>query len=240
MKNNLILTLALLAAGPLLAADSTPKDDVTSAAAALGGQPNYSWRTTVDAGSGGRFRPGPTEGKAEKGGYTALTLTFNDTTAQVVIHGTNAAVKTADDGWQSAAEVVQDNSGGGPNPARFAAFMAQGFKSPSEQAATLVAQVKDLAAGTNGISGDLTEEGAKTLLTFRRGANGGGPNVSNAKGTVTFWLTDGKLVKFQTHVTGTVSFNGNDRDTDRTTTTEIKDVGTTKVEVADDAKKKLD
>jgi hypothetical protein len=64
--------------------------------------------------------------------------------------------------------------------------------------------------------------------------------VSNAKGTVTFWLTDGKLVKFQTHVTGTVSFNGNDRDMDRTTTTEIKDVGTTKVEVADDAKKKLE
>jgi hypothetical protein len=36
-----------------------------------------------------------------------------------------------------------------------------------------------------------------------------------------------------------VSFNGNDRDIDRTTTVEIKDVGTTKIQVSDDAKKKL-
>ena len=36
-----------------------------------------------------------------------------------------------------------------------------------------------------------------------------------------------------------VSFNGNDRDVDRTTTIEIKDIGSTKVEVLDDAKKKL-
>jgi hypothetical protein len=40
-------------------------------------------------------------------------------------------------------------------------------------------------------------------------------------------------------VQGTVSFNGNDRDVDRTTTVEIKDVDTTKIQVSDDAKKKL-
>ena len=36
-----------------------------------------------------------------------------------------------------------------------------------------------------------------------------------------------------------MSFNGNDVDIDRTTTVAIKDIGTTKVEVPDDAKKKL-
>ena len=40
-------------------------------------------------------------------------------------------------------------------------------------------------------------------------------------------------------MTGKVSFNGNDRDVDRATTVEVKDVGTTKVEVPDGAKKKL-
>jgi molybdopterin/thiamine biosynthesis adenylyltransferase len=40
-------------------------------------------------------------------------------------------------------------------------------------------------------------------------------------------------------VTAKVNFNGNDRDVDRTTTVEIKDVGTTKVEVPADALKKL-
>jgi hypothetical protein len=36
-----------------------------------------------------------------------------------------------------------------------------------------------------------------------------------------------------------MSFNGNDIDQDRTTTVVIKDVGTTKVTVPDEAKKKL-
>jgi len=62
---------------------------------------------------------------------------------------------------------------------------------------------------------------------------------SNAKGSVKFWVKDGALTKFQYKVTGSVSFNGNDRDVDRTTTIEIKDVGTTKVNVPDQAKKKL-
>ena len=237
MKTNLILTLTMLAAGSLLAADSTPKDDVTAAAAALGNQPNYSWRATVEAGNGG-FRRGPTDGKTGKGGYTTLAMSFNDNAIEVVIQGTNAAIKTTDNGWQSAAEASQDN-GGGFNPTMFIARMAQSYKTPAAEAASLAGESQNLTAGTNGISGDLTEDGAKALLTFRRGGNDG-PTVSNAKGSVTFWVTGGQLVKYQTHVTGTVSFNGNDRDVDRTTTTEIKDVGTTKVEVADDAKKKLE
>jgi hypothetical protein len=239
MKTNLCFSLILLTAGSLLAADSNPKDDVTAAAAALGSQPNYSWHTTVEAGANGRFRPGPTDGKTEKDGYTTISLSFGDNASQVVLHGAKAAIKTQDDGWQSADEAAQDN-GGGPNPAMFMARMAKNFKAPAVEAANLAGQSTNLTAGTNGISGALTEEGAKSLLTFRRGGNGGGPEVSNAKGTVAFWITDGKLAKYQTHVTGTVSFNGNDRDVDRTTTTEIKDVGATKVEVPDDAKKKLE
>jgi hypothetical protein len=47
------------------------------------------------------------------------------------------------------------------------------------------------------------------------------------------------VTKFELHVTGTRSFNGNDRDVDQTITTEIKDVGTTKIDVPADAKAKL-
>ena len=36
-----------------------------------------------------------------------------------------------------------------------------------------------------------------------------------------------------------MSFNGNDREIDRTTTTEIKDIGTTTVTVPEEASKKL-
>lgn len=239
MKINVLLSLTMLAASSLLAADSNPKEDVTSAATALGNAANYSWHTTVDAGANARFRPGPTDGKTEKDGYTTVSMSFNDNTSEAVIQGKKVAIKTQDNGWQSAAEATQDN-GGGFNPAMFIARTAQNFKAPAAQAASLAEQATDLKAGDNGISGNLPEDAVKGLLTFRRGGNGDGPTVSNAKGTVTFWVADGKLTKFQTHVTGTVSFNGNDRDVDRTTTTEIKDVGTTKIEVSDEAKKKLE
>ena len=64
--------------------------------------------------------------------------------------------------------------------------------------------------------------------------------AANPAGSVTFWVTDGKLVKYEFHVSGTISFNGNDRDIDRTTTVVISDVGTTKISVPDEAKKKLE
>jgi hypothetical protein len=239
MKKNLLIGLAMLASGSLFAADSTPTDDVTAAAKALGDQPNYSWRTTVDAGANARFRPGPTDGKTEKDGYTKLSMTFNDNTTEIVIKGGKVAIK-GDSGWQSGEEASQDNGGGGFNRGTFMVRMAQNFKAPAAEVASLAGQATNLMAGTNGISGDLSEDGAKALLTFRRGGTGNGPTVTNPKGSVTFWIADGKLAKYQTHVTGTVSFNGNDRDVDRTSTTEIKDIGSTKLEVPEDATKKLE
>jgi hypothetical protein len=46
--------------------------------------------------------------------------------------------------------------------------------------------------------------------------------------------------KYELKVKGTVTFNGNDRDVDRTTTVEIKNIGSTKVEVPEEARKKLE
>ena len=47
------------------------------------------------------------------------------------------------------------------------------------------------------------------------------------------------LSKYQTKVEGTVNFNGDDRDIDRTMTVEIKDQGTTKIEIPEAAQKKM-
>jgi len=83
------------------------------------------------------------------------------------------------------------------------------------------------------VSDDLTDDGAKQILTRGRGEG------SDAKGSVKFWIKDGQLSKYEFKIQGKLSVNGNDVDVDRTTTTEIKDVGSTKVEVPDEAKKKL-
>ena len=134
---------------------------------------------------------------------------------------------------------MKDDGNGGSNPTMFIARMVQNYKIPAVEAVSLADDAKELKQDTNSISGDLTEAGAKALLSFRRGGNGG-PTITNPKGSVKFWIKDGKLVKYQYHVSGTVSFVDNDRDVDRTTMVVIKDVGTTKIDVSDDAKKKLE
>jgi len=235
MKKNILFSMMILAAGSLLAADSSPKDDVKAAAAALGDAANYTWHQTVEVPPDSQFKPGPTDGKTEKGGYTTLSFSFGDNTTEAVLNGTNGAINSPDNGWQTLAEATQ----GGPGPGTFLARMVQNYKMPAAQAADLADAAKDLTSGTNGITGDLTDDGAKALLSFG-GRRGGAANITNPKVSVTFTLADGKLVKYSFHVTGTVSRNGNDMDIDRTTTVAITDVGTTKVEVPDDAKKKLE
>ena len=227
-------------AGSLMAADVSPQAEVKSAAAVLGSQTNYTWHSSVESPNGGRFS-GPSDGKTEKGGYTTISMTRGDNTMQIVLQGTNGAVKTPDSGWQTLAAAAEDNGEGGFNPTRFLLRMMQNFKAPDAQAAELTGQAKELKKGTNVISGDLSEAGAKALLTFRpRGGNGDdGPTVSDAKGSVKFWIQDGQLVKYQFQVQGTVSFNGNDRDVDRTTTVEIKAVNSPTIDVPEEVKKIL-
>ena len=234
MKHTLLAGLLTLCAGSLLAADASPKD----AAKKLADQKNYSWKTTVDAGANARFRPGPTEGKTEKDGFTMVSVTFGDNTTEAIIKGEKCVVST-EDGWQTAEEMSGDG-GGQPNPGRFLARMFQNYKTPAVQAEEIAAKTKDLKETDGAWKGDLTEEGAKQLLSFggRRGG-GGGPEISNAKGWAKFWIKDGVLTKYEFNVQGEMSFNNNDIKMDRTTTTEIKEMGTTKLTVPDAAKKKL-
>ena len=234
MKKSMFFSPMALMTISLIAADSNPKDDVTSAAKKLGEKANYSWKTTVVVPESAQFRPGPTEGKTEKDGFTHVTMSFGDNTTQAVLKGDKAAVTNREGEWQSLADL--DNAEG---PGRFLGFFVRNIKTPAVQAADLAAAAKDLKQEGDAYSGDLTEEGAKTLLTFRPRGGGDGPTVSNAKGSVKFWLKEGELSKYEFKVTGKVSFNGNDRDVDRATTVEVKDVGTTKVEVPEGAKKKL-
>jgi hypothetical protein len=117
----------------------------------------------------------------------------------------------------------------------------RGLRTPAVQAAELAAATKDLKKDGDAYAGELTEEGAKALLSFRRrGADAAdGPTVSGAQGSVKFWVKDGALVKYEFKVKGTRSFNGNDQEIDRTSTVEIKDVDKTKLDVPAEAAKKL-
>ncbi len=229
MKKQALFGIVTLLSAPLMAQD-TSQTDVSTAAQALANQPNYSWKQTVVVPPDSQFQPAPTDGQTEKDGYTFVSTSFGDNDVKWVIKGDKFAVYTADNGWQAPSEM--DDQG----PGRFMGAMIRNFRTPAQQATNLLAGVKSLTKSGNVYSGDLTDDGAKSLLTFRRG---GQATVSNAKGSAKFWISNGVLSKYEFKVTGTVSFNGNDRDVDRDTTVEISNVGTTKVAVPDDAKKKL-
>lgn len=211
------------------AADS--KEEVIAAAKKLGEAANYSWKSTVVVPEGSPFRPGPTNGKADKDGTIYITTEFGDNLSETVIKGERAAMTNQDGDWQSIAE-VEGSEGFG----RFRAAMARNFRAPAAQAVDLVNAAKELKKDGDAIVGDLTEEGAKQFVAFRRG---GGASAKNASGSVKFWVKDGALVKYEFKVKGTVTFNDQDRDVDRTTTTEINKVGETKLVVPEGAKKKL-
>lgn len=225
------------------------QDDVKAAAQKLANSQSYSWKQTTQNGGGqggGRGFGGPSEGKIDKDGLMMVTMTRGDNETQIVKKGDKAVIKTPDGGWKTPAELAQDDNGGQPNRGRFMGRMVQNMQPPAKTAEELVGDAKELTASASGDgwSGPLSEEGAKKAMSFggrRRGGgdNAQGPQISNAKGDVKFYTKDGVLAGYELHVTGTIDFNGNTRDIDRTTTVQISDVGSTKVEVPDEAKKKL-
>jgi len=228
---------AALLAGSLLALAATPKDEVTAAAKKLADQPNYSWKQTVTVPEGSQFQPGPTTGKAQKDGLLWVSMTMRDNEMQMLRKGDKAAYIDQDGNWQAVAE--GDSSEG---PGRFMGMMARNLRPPAAQVEQVLTNTATLKKDGDTYAADLTEDGAKNLMMFgRRGRGGGGegPSISNAKGSVKFWVKDGVLSKFEYKVQGTMTWNNNDRDIDRTTTVEIKDVGTTKIDVPEDAKKKV-
>ena len=215
------------------------KSDVQGAIKKLADSANYSWTTTVE---GGRGR-GPSDGKTEKNGATTFTINFQDTVSEVILQGEKAAIKM-DNRWLSQAEVQKAaDDAGGFSPELIVILRISAFKTPATQAKDIAETFTNLKKSNDSYTADLAAATAKDLLTFRRPAgqdNVPQMTVKDAKGTLQIWVRDGAVTKMQVHLLGTRTFNDQDQPVDQTSTTEIKDVGTTKITVPDEAKKKLE
>jgi hypothetical protein len=249
MIRRILLSTITVLAGTALVANAAPKEEVTDAAKKLGEAKNYSWKSESKSaaggggGQGGAGRGGfggPTEGKVEKDGVILITMTRGENTTEAAIKGEKVAIK-GQDGWQAAADAAPGDAapaagGGRGNIGR----MFRNYKAPAAQAQDLISKTKEIKKDGDAYTGDLTEEGVKQLMAFggRGGANA--PEIASPKGTVKFWTKDGVLSKYEFNVQGKMTFNDNEREINRTTTVEIKDVGSTKVEVPEEAKKKLE
>lgn len=241
MKTKVLFGAVWLCATSLLAAEAA--SDVKAAAKKLSEKGNYSWKSNSESaggGAGGRSRfGGPTEGKTD-GAIIQLSMTRGENTIEAVLKDGKGAIKT-EEGWKSLSEAAEAGGDGGRgNPARFVARMLQNYKAPAAEAEDLIAKAKDLKKDGDAYAGTLGADDVKALMSrgFRR-PGGDAPEVADPKGTVQFWLKDGALSKYQYNVQGKMTFNNNDVDINRTTTVEIKDVGTTKLNAPEEAKKKL-
>jgi hypothetical protein len=213
------------------AAGADPKTEVADAIKKLASQPNYSWTSTPKTeGSESARRQGPTDGKTEKDGFSHLKVPVGDVTVEVGLKGEKMVVNYNGD-WISTAEVGENNR----NVQRLRAM-----KRPTDEAETLAGKATALKKESDGVyAGDLDGAAAKEMFALlgRRAAEA--PEV---KGTVKFWIKDGHLAKYEFVVRGKITVGGEEKrevDLSRTTTVEIKEVGTTKVSLPEDATKKL-
>jgi len=232
-KKLVFAALGMFSASVLFAADGDAKAEVKAAAKKVGS--NYSWTSTPKteggSGGGGNFRAGPTDGQTADG-VVYLKSTFGERTMESAAKGGKVAFK-GEDGWETADDQAQ-------GPGQFMARRMATFKAPAAEAGDLADKTKALKSADGVISGDLTEEGAKELLSFGRRVNPDRPAPKEAKGSVKFWIKDGALTKYEYNVQGKVTGREDaEVSVNRTTTVEIKDVGTTKLTLSDEAKKKL-
>ena len=231
MKPSWLFLFPAMIAGSLSVCGADAKSEVKTAAKKLADKSNYSWTSTPKfEGPGLNWRQGPTQGKTEKGGFTFIAFTFNDTPIEAAFKGDKSAIKRETE-WQSADEI----EGGTGSVAR----RLKAFQAPAAEADDLLDKTKALKKGSAGLySGALTAEGVKEL--FARSQRGRA-EATDTKGSVKFWVKDGALTKYEVNVQGKLALGKDLQEVEinRTTTVEIKDVGSTKVIVPEEAKKKL-
>jgi hypothetical protein len=210
-----------------------PKDEVKAATKKLGQAANYSWSAKPKSeGDSSAAGAGPMEGSTEKDGYTFVTLSVGNTDVELAFKGEKAAIKQEEE-WKGTDELDGSNA--------WIAKRLKAFKVPAVEAEDLADKVSEFKKGDNSvISGELSDAGLKELFSRTRRREGGNP-LESAKGWAKFWTKDGLLTKYQYNVQGTVKAGADKHDVEfnRTTTVEIKDVGTTTVKIPADAKKKL-
>lgn len=218
-------------------------------------------------GGGGRGSFNPPSGKTEKDGFTLLKFQSTSNSTDVVLKGNKVAIQIGDE-WQTNEEIEDAGEDGGFNRLRFTIRRAQGTKLPAAQALDLANGLKELQQNGDVYEGELKPETIKQMYNFRGGRRGGGgggsggggggqgersrggsgrdggfsTDTSKLKGAARFWVKDGTLAKFQYHIEGKMPF-GRDAereiDVNRTTTFEMKNVGSTKLELPAEARKKL-
>ena len=236
MKKALLIGFIGLLARTLFAAESSPQDKIINAARQLGDAPNYSWTSSVKEEGDGRSGQSPGfSGKVNKGGPVCLISMTGTTRSEVYMDGQKGTAKGAV-GWQTFDEIAQ--------PGGFAAAIVRllrSQKAPSMECGSLGGKLQKAKEEKGIISGDLKGDVVKQYLEFYIPPYAGQavPKITDPRGSAKFWIETGMLTKYEISLQCQVTRGDQESEYHRTTTVEIKDVGTTKLEVPEGAKQKL-
>jgi len=187
----------------------------------------------------------------------------SDNQATAIFKGDVDCVIETPEGWKRAEELEQiardlrsrrnpgrtGSRGGGPRgnrgdagtaPALAYSNLQKTLSRPHEEIGIIVAGYTDLKVETYGVSGALADTNARLLLV-----HAGQKNLTplRATGTFRFWIKEGQLTKYQVTLEGTIAVataNGRrEVQVHQTTTTTLREVGTTRFEIPEAARKIL-
>ncbi len=220
---------------------ANPAAELASAADRIGTATSYTWSQTSSF--GGNFGDRTTTGKKGTGGYMLVTMPGRDQEIQVLARKGKGAI-LREGKW-----VVPNPDAEEQGAGRFVARMVQNLREPNADAKDLASKAKDVKLENGSYKGTLDEATAKELMSFRgfgrRGGGGGGqgggggggtpPEVSGAGGSVSFTVTDGVLTGYELTLTGKMTFNGEEREVNRSTKVAFTAICTTSFDIPEAA-----
>jgi hypothetical protein len=164
-----------------------------------------------------------------------LSFSIGDVLVEVYRNGPKGAAQILMGGWHTLDEIAQM----GGTPATIVRYV-RGYKAPVAESADLAGNVTELKEADGALSGELKEDAVKEMLLFgTRSRQGKEPQATGAKGSVRFWIKDGLLARYEINVQGKVMEGDREFTISRTTTVEIKNAGSTKMDVPPDARQKM-
>jgi hypothetical protein len=215
-------------------ANPSPQEEVATSSRALSTSPNYSWTATAAAPQSSAIRPLSIEGKAEKDGLTSVILRFGGRTIEGYLVGNKAYVTSPDLNWDSIPEMQK-----GERPGQFMERMVREVVPPARQITELAQSTTTMSKDGEVFSGDIDEMSGQTLLEPHAPGVKSGVVAKSTGGKVKLWTKGRDVTKYEFTVNATATVDGKQIDASRTTTVEIKDVGTTAVTLPARAREKL-
>ena len=261
MKKFWCFILLVLSSGSLFAA--TPIQDIRAAIDKLRASPSYSWKTTtittnVPQQPLSLLVPVPSQGRILADGTAQFTLKVLPLFAppcEFVVRGPLGAVRNVSlrgtPAWASLADVERGDPAkvlgdlfGGATPVGLGlehrdlltrlTQAAANFKSPTYMASDLLSRMRQLKLAGAIYAGEIPPSEVIELIGSAGFFAGSESTLTSLKGAGTVWVTKGVLTKFEFSVSGIAPVQAKAGFTFKRST-EILDVGSTKIEVPREA-----